>query len=181
LWRRDRTPRACVKQHRTHKGRSEFFASVSQQLLTTQTELLIGTRRAVPISSALHAVFQAQQTRCKSTGACDLVFATHKGTPLSPKNLRNRVLEPTRKALGLPHLSWHTFRYTHATWLSEAQVPARIAQSILGHSDVSMTLNVYTQVVPESQRAALEKIGAILDPNGPKFERNQNSDSARVN
>jgi len=43
LWRRDRTPRACVKQHRTHKGRSEFFASVSQQLLTTQTELLVGT------------------------------------------------------------------------------------------------------------------------------------------
>lgn len=139
------------------------------------------SRRAVPISSALHVVFQAQHTRCKSTGACDLVFATHKGTPLSPKNLRNRVLEPTRKALGLPHLSWHTFRCTHATWLSEAQVPARIAQSILGHSDVSMTLNVYTQVVPESQRAALEKIGAILDPNGPKFEQNQNSDSGRVN
>ena len=43
MWHRDRTPRACVKQHRTHKGRSKFFASVSQQLLTTQTELLIGT------------------------------------------------------------------------------------------------------------------------------------------
>jgi len=42
-WRRHRTPRACVKQHRTHKGRSEFFAFVSQQLLTTQTELLVGT------------------------------------------------------------------------------------------------------------------------------------------
>jgi integrase len=91
------------------------------------------------------------------------------------------VLEPTRKALGLPSLSWHTFRRTHATWLSEPQVPARIAQSILGHSDVSMALNIYTQVVPESQRAALEKIGAILDPNGPKFDQNQNSDSGRVN
>jgi integrase len=109
------------------------------------------------------------------------VFATSKGTPLSPKNLRNRVLEPTRKALGLPKISWHTFRYTHATWLSEAQVPARIAQSILGHSDVSMTLNVYTQVVPESQRVALEKVGAILDPNGPKFDRNENNGSVVVN
>jgi len=39
LWRRDQTPRACVKQHGTHEGRTEFFASVSQQILTTQTEL----------------------------------------------------------------------------------------------------------------------------------------------
>ena len=126
------------------------------------------SRRTVPIGSALHALLQNQQTRCRRTGESDLVFATCKGTPLSPKNLRNRVLEPTRKRLGLPKLSWHTFRYTHATWLSEAQVPARIAQSILGHSDVSMTLNIYTQVVPESQRIALEKIGAIwtqMDPN----------------
>jgi hypothetical protein len=44
-----------------------------------------------------------------------------------------------------------------------------------------MTLNIYTRVVPESQRAALEKIGAILDPNGPKFERNENNDSVTVN
>ena len=91
------------------------------------------SRRVVPISTALRSVFEALRTRCKSSSASDLVFATSKGTPLSPKNLRNRVLEPTRKALGLPKISWHTFRYTHATWLSEAQVPARIAQSILGH------------------------------------------------
>jgi integrase len=139
------------------------------------------SRRTVPISAALRSVLMAQHSRCKNTGEHDLVFATCKGTPLSDKNLRNRALEPARKALALPRISWHTFRYTHATWLSEAQVPARIAQSILGHSDVSMTLNVYTQVVPESQRMALEKIGAILDPNGPKSEPNGSSDSVRVN
>ena len=44
-----------------------------------------------------------------------------------------------------------------------------------------MTLNVYTQVVPESQRVALEKVGAILDPNGPKFDRNENNGSVVVN
>lgn len=139
------------------------------------------SRRSVPVSGALRALLQNQQTRCKGTGESDLVFATCKGTPLSSKNLRNRVLEPTRKTLGFPRISWHTFRYTHATWLSEAQVPARIAQSILGHSDVSMTLNIYTQVVPESHRLALEKIGAILDPNGPKLQQAPNSDSVRAN
>ncbi|HEX4076598.1 MAG TPA: tyrosine-type recombinase/integrase [Candidatus Acidoferrales bacterium] len=139
------------------------------------------SRRTIPISSALRVLLLDQQKRCDGTGQNDLVFATCKGTPHSSKNLRNRVLEPTRKALGLPKISWHTFRYTHATWLSEAQVPARIAQSILGHSDVSMTLNVYTQVVPESQRMALEKIGSILDPNGPKFEPCKENEVARAN
>jgi integrase len=76
------------------------------------------------------------------------------------------VLEPTRKSLGLPRLSWHTFRHTHTTWLGEAGVSPRIAQSILGHSDVAMTLNIYTQVVPESQRLAMEKVAAVLDTNG---------------
>lgn len=139
------------------------------------------SRRTVPVSRALRVLLENQQTQCKTTGESDLVFATCKGTPLSPKNLRNRVLEPTRKALGLPRISWHTFRYTHATWLSEAQVPARIAQSILGHSDVSMTLSVYTQVVPESQRTALEKIGSLLDPNGPKFGQIKESDIGNAN
>lgn len=139
------------------------------------------SRRTIPISSALRALLLDQQRRSNGRDQNDLVFATCKGTPQSPKNLRNRVLEPTRKALGLPKISWHTFRYTHATWLSEAQVPARIAQSILGHSDVSMTLNVYTQVVPESQRMALEKIGSILDPNGPKFEPSKENEVASMN
>jgi integrase len=96
------------------------------------------------------------------------VFSTWKGTPLSPKNLRNRVLEPTRKQLDLPPISWHSFRYTHATWLSEAGVSPRVAQAILGHSDVSMTLNVYTQIVPDSQRQAVEKVASVLDTNGHK-------------
>ncbi len=77
-----------------------------------------------------------------------------------------RVLEPTRKSVGLQHVSWHTFRYTQTRWLSEAGVSPRVAQSILGHSDV--TLNVYTQVVPESQKLAMEKVAAILGTSGDR-------------
>lgn len=127
------------------------------------------SRRTIPMSSGLRKILEVHRGRCGRTDVADLVFCTSKGTPLSSKNLRNRVLEPVRQALELPRLSWHTFRYTHATWLSESQVSARTAQSILGHSDVSMTLNVYTQVVEESQRIAVEKIAAVLDPNGPKL------------
>jgi integrase len=127
------------------------------------------SRRVLPMSARVRAVFETQRQRRIALGESDVVFATAKGTPLNPKNLRNRVLEPVRKSLGLPPISWHSFRYTHATMLSEAQVPARVAQSILGHSDAAITLNVYTQVVTESERLAMEKVAALLDPNGPKF------------
>jgi integrase len=139
------------------------------------------SRRTIPMSSGLRQVLEIQRGQCGGIEAAELVFSTSKGTPLSQKNLRNRVLEPTRQALGLPPISWHTFRYTHATWLSEAQVSARVAQSILGHADVSMTLNVYTQVVEESQRLAVEKIAAVLDPNGPKLVNAPHGGNSMVN
>ncbi len=127
------------------------------------------SKRILPMSTPLRQLLEGHRIACCRTKAEDLVFSTYKGTPLSPKNLRNRVLEPARKSLGLLRFSWHSFRYTHTTWLSEAGVSPRIAQAILGHSDVSMTLNVYTQVVPESQRLAMEKVAAVLDTNGHKI------------
>jgi len=126
------------------------------------------SKRVIPMSESLKKTFAERRAASSRTNADDLVFSTWKGTPLSPKNLRNRVLEPTRKELELPAISWHSFRYTHTTWLSEAGVSPRVAQAILGHSDVSMTLNVYTQIVPDSQRQAMEKVAAVLDTNGHK-------------
>jgi integrase len=51
---------------------------------------------------------------------CDpesLVFATPGGVPLNPKNLYNRQLAPCCDRIGLPRVSWHSFRHTHATLL----------------------------------------------------------------
>jgi integrase len=126
------------------------------------------SRRIIPLSESLKKALKERLAASSRTNAEDLVLSTRTGTPLSPKNLRNRVLEPTRRKLGLPRISWHSFRHTHTTWLSEAGVSPRGAQAILGHSDVSMTLNIYTQIAPDSQRQAIEKIAAILDTNGHK-------------
>lgn len=126
--------------------------------------------RTLSISGALRAVLEAHGQRC-STGVDGFVFTTPKGTALSAKNLRNRVLEPVRKALELPRFSWHDLRHTHATWLSEAGVAPKVAQEILGHSDASLTLGVYTHVLPGAQRAAMDAVAAQLDAVGRKPSR----------
>jgi integrase len=66
------------------------------------------------------------------------------------------------EALGLPAITWHSFRHTHTTLLGEVGELLRTAQAILGHSDLATTLNVYTRAIPESQRRAVDKVADIL-------------------
>jgi integrase len=69
------------------------------------------SRRDIPISQPVRDAFQTQLAGCRQRSPEDLVFTTRKQTPLNPKNLLRRVLRPTCKALGLPLISWHSFRH----------------------------------------------------------------------
>jgi len=97
------------------------------------------------------------------------VFTSRNGTPMNPKNLLRRVLQPACRKLNLPVISWHSFRHTHATLLGEVGESLRTAQAILGHSDLKTTLNVYTHAIPESQRRAVNKVAGLLFPSVPQF------------
>jgi len=119
------------------------------------------SRRDVPMSQPVRDAFQAQHTRCRQTGPDDLVFTTRNQTPLNPKNLLRRVLRPTCEASGLPLISWHSFRHTHATLLGEVGESLRTAQAILGHSDLGATL-LYAHAIPESQKRAVDKVAEVL-------------------
>jgi len=127
------------------------------------------SHRVIPMSSLVREVFLAHHTASSRTAPDDLVFCTMTGTPLSPKNLYNRVLAPTCDALQLPRVSWHSFRHNNATLLGEVGESLKTAQAILGHSDLETTLNTYMHAIPESQRRAVEKVAAVLCPNVPNF------------
>jgi integrase len=57
-----------------------------------------------------------------------LVFKTRRGTPLSAKNLYNRELAPACDRIKQPRVSWHSFRHTHATLLTEVGESIKTAQ-----------------------------------------------------
>jgi len=127
------------------------------------------SRRDIPMSQPVCEAFQAQLARCRQKNSDDLVFTTRNQTPLNPKNLLRRVLRPACKSLGLPLISWHSFRHTHATQLAEVGESLRTAQALLGHSDLETTLNVYTHAIPEAQRRAVDKIAEVLFTNVHKI------------
>ena len=96
------------------------------------------------------------QTRL--TAADDLLFCTRSGLPISPNNLLRRFVFPVCEELGLPRVSWLTFRRT-SSWAHDLGVPGKVAAELMGHANVYTTLNIYTQVMSDSLRVAAEKIG----------------------
>ena len=127
------------------------------------------SERVIPMSSALRQVLECHRTVCTYREPEDLVFCTNKGTPLSPKNLYNRALAPTCDELGVPRVSWHSFRHASGTWIGEVGESVKTAQAILGHSDLETTLNIYMHAIPDSQRRAVERVAGVLFPDVPKL------------
>jgi integrase len=69
-----------------------------------------------------------------------------------------------RNSLGLQHVRLHDLRHFTATQLIGAGVDVRTVAGRLGHSDPSITLRVYSDVIEERGRAAAALIVAVLRP-----------------
>ncbi len=82
-----------------------------------------------------------------------LVFATHTGKPCSPNNIGQRF-SVAMTAAGLPHVSLHTLRHTHASLLIREGVDILTISRRLGHSSAAITLGVYGHLVSSEDRAA---------------------------
>jgi integrase len=78
-----------------------------------------------------------------------LVFPSSVGTPLSGGNL-NRAFKALLKRAELPEKTrFHDLRHTCATLLLKQGVNSKLVQDLLGHADASLTLNVYSHVLPD--------------------------------
>jgi site-specific recombinase XerD len=62
----------------------------------------------------------------------------------------------------MPWLSWHVLRRTHATLLQVAGASLKDAQTQLGHSKISTTLQVYTIPIPAHLREAVENLARLV-------------------
>ena len=112
-----------------------------------------------------HQVRQEQEhilagDRWQETG---FVFTTTIGTPLDGPTVTHRF-QRILKAAGLRLLRFHDLRHTCATLLLAQGVHPRLVMEILGHSQISVTLNTYSHVIPAMQREVAGKMDEILHP-----------------
>jgi integrase len=121
------------------------------------------SRRAV---SALRVHRKRQlEERVRKAGLWEdhgLVFPSEVGTPMSGRNLY-RAFKIRVKRASLPEtLRFHDLRHTCATLLLRQGVNPKFVQELLGHADISLTLNTYSHVLPDMGDAAASGMDAAL-------------------
>lgn len=76
------------------------------------------------------------------------VFTTDVGTFINSSNLRRRSFAKLLKRAKLPKIRFHDLRHTCATLLFKQGNHPRLVQELLGHSNVAITLDTYSHVIP---------------------------------
>lgn len=98
----------------------------------------------------------------------DLIICTSKGTPINPTNVQrsfNAILAAARMPDGSPlrRIRVHDLRHTSATLLLLAGTHPKVVSERLGHASISITLDLYSHVLPDAQDSAVAAMDALFD------------------
>ncbi|MEV7012248.1 tyrosine-type recombinase/integrase [Streptosporangium sp. NPDC051022] len=89
------------------------------------------------------------------------VFPSTIGTPIEPGNFSTRW-RATRKKAGLDWQRLHDLRHACASFLLASGASPRTVMKTLGHSQIGLTMNTYTHVLPDIERAAVDAVAKRL-------------------
>jgi hypothetical protein len=91
-----------------------------------------------------------------------LVFTTRTGRPVEPRYLV-RSFRRICDNNGIRAIKVHHLRHAVGSLLKDLKVPARDVQTILGHTRISTTLEIYTDTHEAARRDALTRLHDLLD------------------
>jgi integrase len=94
-------------------------------------------------------------------GDLDLVFPSQLGSLADGPNVTHRFHRLLKNA-GLSSMRFHDLRHACASLLLVQGVHPRVVMETLGHSQISLTMNTYSHVLPALQREAADRMEAIL-------------------
>ena len=128
------------------------------------------SRRTLALSRIAIEALQARKTnQVAETLLADrkwdesiLVFTSGSGKPLSRHNV-TRDFQALLARVGLPRQRFHDLRHTAASLLLAQHVQPRDLMEILGHSQISLTMNTYSHVMPAAMKDAATRMDSILN------------------
>ena len=93
-----------------------------------------------------------QQVKAWELGRSEkIVFSNFTGKYFDPNNIRNQLYKHFKNA-GVPNVRFHGLRHTHATLMLNAGMSPKDLQHRLGHSNITMTLNIYVHATEEGAK-----------------------------
>ena len=134
----------------------------------------------------VYDVLQEEYERQKQEGFCvenvdgmtNFVFTNRFGMPHNPAAV-NRAIKrivdthnseeevaakkEKREPVMIPRFSCHIFRHTFASRFCENETNIKVIQEVMGHADVSTTMNIYAEANPDVTKSVIEKLSKNMD------------------
>jgi integrase len=122
------------------------------------------SRRRVELPKMAVNALHEHRKRMVAAGhaGCAYVFCNKSGGPLRRSHFHSESFKPLLKSAELPDIRFHDLRHTAATLLLAEGVHPKIVQERLGHSQISVTLDIYSHVLPTMQKEAAGKLDRLF-------------------
>ncbi len=162
----DKNPSIRVKESKYHVSKTLGLPE-SSGVKTPKTTASI---RTIPLPDALVQILKQEKRRyneCKLRyGArfkdSNCVLFKEDGSSYEVCTLSNGYTKFMRNHPEFPYCTLHQLRHTFASMLASANTPVKDVQELLGHSDISTTMNVYTHGFEESKRTAIMELNRLI-------------------
>lgn len=150
-----------------------------------QTPKTDSGRRSIPMLDDVEAALRKEKAKRLTNGFCEtvvdgvsgFVFCTRNLTPVMPneanktltrivraynKKEAQRAESEQREYRPLPDFSPHILRHTFCTRLCELGVDVKVVQEVMGHADLSVTMNVYNNITMDYKKSMLKKADELF-------------------
>jgi integrase len=170
-WRCIHTDSITVEERYTRGDWSTPKTSASAASIGVAPEVITRIHRLKTLTVEVRAGLATRKYKLvKSDDPDALVFqSVQTGRPMNDQNVLKRQVQPVARRLGLNFVDWRCLRRSHATWLVQSGADPKSVQGQMRHSRVSTSLDIYAQVVPVSQRRAIEKLTEFASVSTPKL------------
>lgn len=131
------------------------IATADRQLYVTRPKT--DAERVIELDATTVRVLRKHLRHMTDRSPAGWLFADDFGEPLEPSRVSRRFRDLIAE-MDVPRIRLHDLRHTHASHLILAGVNVKAVQERLGHSDVVVTLNIYSHVLPTTQRDAVRQL-----------------------
>lgn len=164
--------------YRTSEGSYYYrFAPTKSNSGKRDIPLTENAKKALIRQKELDLILGRRGKEQKVDGEKGLVFLTRNGTPMNNRNF-GKALDGIVKAYNkmeivrsekehrepelLPHISPHILRHTFCTRCAESGMDVKVLQTIMGHSNIAVTMEVYNHVDEVRVQSEMKKLENVM-------------------
>lgn len=126
------------------------------------------SKRDIPLTADILSYIEVQRNfwGLKVEKMDRYLFCNENGEPISRERIQgeiDRIIKRIHAAgYDFPRITSHVFRHAFATRAIEAGMPPQVLKTILGHSSLAMTMDLYSHVLPDVKAEEMNKIADVF-------------------